>query len=202
MAFGPEEIRRQLPAYLLSQKGAEHALQTLLGRASGQYYIPCSQDPYTSVMLQGDGWTRLQRFSVKEKMHVSVRGLVLSNSCDISPENQHDFPRRIMFSPIIRMSKFRKRLSRASFSNDQIDEKIKAIRSQKRSNALYLPEHSSLGDECVVFLDDIHSMPVERHREVPEKEKLFTLSMVGFYILVFKLSIHFCRLREGVERNA
>lgn len=191
-----------MPSYLLSMKGAEHALQALLGAANTEYYIAAKSDPYANVMLQGDGWIGLERFSVKEQKHVSVRGIVLSNSCDVSPDNPRDIPRRIMFSPIVRVSQVRKRLEDRNFSNSQVDEKVKTIRSQKRSNVLYLPKHSSLGDECVVFLDDVHTMPVEKYQEAPDKKKLFTLNMVGFYMLVFKLSLHFCRLGEGVERGA
>ena len=63
----------------------------------------------------------------------------------------------------------------------------------------YLPADDPLSTEYVALLDDLHSMPVEALREV--SDKLFTLSMAGFYLYVFKLSVHFCRLQENIDRN-
>ena len=50
-----------------------------------------------------------------------------------------------------------------------------------------------------MLLDDLHSMPIELHGQAAEK--LFTLSMAGFYLFVLKLSVHFCRLHENVDRS-
>lgn len=51
----------------------------------------------------------------------------------------------------------------------------------------------------VALLDDLHSMPMEVYKEAAEK--LFTCSMEGLYLFVFKLSVHFCRLHENVDRS-
>ena len=82
----------------------------------------------------------------------------------------------------------------------QIDAKLAAIRAQKTSNLFFLSLGEPLTDDHVVRLDDAHSMPVTAHSAATDREKLFTLSNTGFYMLFLKLSIHFCRLQEKVNR--
>jgi hypothetical protein len=64
---------------------------------------------------------------------------------------------------------------------------------------VYLPADGLLDEDHVALLDDLYSMPVAVHRQ--GAEKLFTLSMAGFYLFVFKLSVHVCRLHEDVDRT-
>ena len=64
----------------------------------------------------------------------------------------------------------------------------------------YLPKGGALEDEYVALLDDLHSIPAHAFERVAEKKKLFTLSMVGFYLFLLKLSVHFCRFHENVAR--
>ena len=56
-------------------------------------------------------------------------------------------------------------------------------------------------EDHVVRFDEAQSMPVAAHAASSDKEKLFTLSNTGFYMLVLKLSVHFCRLQEKVNRK-
>lgn len=79
--------------------------------------------------------------------------------------------------------------------------KIAAIKAQKTSNIFYLPAGGVLQDDYVVRFDDAHNMPVAAHAKLEGREKLFTLSNTGFYMLVLKLSVHFCRLQEKVNRK-
>ena len=44
-------------------------------------------------------------------------------------------------------------------------------------------------------------MPVRAFIDDNAKAKRFTLSLHGFYMFVFKLSVHFCRLHENVART-
>lgn len=50
------------------------------------------------------------------------------------------------------------------------------------------------------YLDDLHTVPLHAFERVAEKKKLFTLTLVGFYLFLFKLSVHFCRFHEEVAR--
>jgi hypothetical protein len=82
----------------------------------------------------------------------------------------------------------------------QIDDRFEAIREQRVSTMFYLPKGGELGEEHVALLDDLHTLPFQIFEANTERKKLFTLSMVGFYVFVFKLSFHFCRFHENIER--
>ncbi len=58
-------------------------------------------------------------------------------------------------------------------------------------------------EESLVFLDRIWNLDNNYiDRSSLNKSRLFTLSNTGFYIFLTKLSIHFSRIRERVDRDA
>lgn len=63
---------------------------------------PCPfYDTFTEEMLQGDGWRGFQLFMFDPGDRRSVRGLVLSNSCNVDPDNPRDVPARVVFAPLV-----------------------------------------------------------------------------------------------------
>ncbi len=82
-----------------------------------------------------------------------------------------------------------------------MDIKLVSIRNQNTNNVFFLPASGPLKEDHVVRLDDIHSMPLGVHVSAKDRYKVFTLYNTGFYLLVLKLSIHFCRLHEAVNRK-
>ncbi len=73
------------------------------------------------------------------------------------------------------------------------------MKAQRVTNVFYLTADGLLDEDHVALLNGLQSMPIEIHGQAADK--LFTLSMAGFYLFVFKLSVHFCRLHEDVDRN-
>lgn len=202
MTFDAEALRKQIPYYLTAdpaQKALVANLKALSEGAVKGYFIRTGFDLHATVMLQGDGWRGFQVFSFATGNRNQVRGIVLSNSCDVSPENERVLPPNVTFAPIVKLSRIQKRFAQRGLKGDQIETRLQAIRSQSITSMFYLPADGPLGEEYVALLDDLHSMPVEVHREAGEK--LFTLSMAGFYLFVFKLSVHFCRLHENIDRG-
>ena len=63
-----------------------------------QYYL---LDRFQQEMLQGDGWKRLQLRNFETGEKIFINGVVLSNTCDVAPDNQRDLPVRIIFAPLI-----------------------------------------------------------------------------------------------------
>jgi hypothetical protein len=53
----------------------------------------------------------------------------------------------------------------------------------------------------MALFDQLYTMPSKVFDQENKKSKVFTLSLFGFYLFVFKLSIHFCRFQENVARN-
>lgn len=203
MSFSAENLKDQIPYYLTSapaQKELVANLEAILSGAQTGYYLNATQDSYIDERLQGDGWRGLPLFSYSSGEKKEVRGILLSNTCDVSPGNERTLPPKLVFAPIVRLSAIEARFAAKGISAEQIAGKVKAIKEQIATSIFYLPAGGPLEEEYVALLDDVHSVPVAAH-ENADKEKLFTLSMAGFYLFVFKLSVHFCRLQENVDRR-
>jgi hypothetical protein len=76
-----------------------------------------SANYYTSMwpddLLQGDGWSGLEIINVENGDRDRVKGITLSNSCDIDRTNRRDMPPRVIFAPLVTLQRFRDRLSEA-----------------------------------------------------------------------------------------
>lgn len=193
-----EHLREQIPYYLAAdpkQKVLIENLKQILSGAHKGYYL----DAYENEHLQGDGWHGLPLFSFVTGKRREVRGIILSNTCDVAPENIRALPPKISFSPIIKLESLERRFLEYGLSREQVSDKVDAIKKQLTSSLFFLPSCEALGGDYVALLDDVHSVPVEAHDPVDTK-KIFTLSMAAFYLFVFKLSIHYCRLHENLER--
>lgn len=199
MTFTAENFKDQIPYYLTAapkQKALVENLERIVSGAQAGYYLEANENEH----LQGDGWRGLPLLSFATGERRDVRGVLLSNTCDVSPENQRSLPTRLTFAPIVRLSLLEYRFTERGLSADQIHGKIKAIKDQTLTSMFFLPAGGALEEDHVVLLDDIHSLPIVNH-DPTVNEKLFTLSMAGFYLFIFKLSIHFCRLHEDLDRS-
>lgn len=195
-----EEFKTYLPKYLSA------AAQGNLFKELEQFPANIDTRLYTrrlvneKTIFQGDGlpdiWvSNLPDISVKQ-----ARVMVLSNSCDISRDNKRMMGPRLMYCPIISLAKYEGAMREQGqpIPENHIDD----VRKQRISSMFYLPKTANLGEEGIALLDrinncDLQSLDVGRL----VKTRLFTLSDYGFYMFLFKLSVHLTRIREGVERN-
>lgn len=161
-----------------------------------QYYVSWPEGD----QLQGDGWTRIDVIDFASSARKKIRAIVLSNTCDIDPSNERHLPQRITFAPLIKLSAYIDLLRKNDLDEKVIDQKVNAIKEQRVSAIFYLPKGEKLTEDYIAVMDDVHSIPLSVFLGEKEKTKLFTLSQVGFYLFVLKLSVHFCRLHEGVAR--
>lgn len=197
MQITTESIKDQIP-YYLSLESKENLVKAL-DRFPRQidYYINC----YPEEILQGDGWNSVDVISFDDGKRKLVKAVLLSNSCDISPKNKRDFPIKLTFAPIINLNRYQELLIKAGLDTKQVVDKVAAIKEQKISSLIYLPQGAGLDDDYVALLDDIHTVPYQVFDAHMGKKKLFTLSQVGFYLFILKLSVHFCRFHEEVTRD-
>lgn len=191
-----DSIRDQIPYYLTQEQkvGLVRALKDFPENI--QYYLSGYQDE----LLQGDGWTKLQIVLFETMEKVSSQGIVLSNTCDVALENKRTLPVKITFAPIIPLAAYIQLLKANGFNATDLHNKLDAIRKQKVSTIFYLPAGGALTEEHIALFDDLHTMPVNVFEAEKAKSKLFTLSLVGFYLFLLKLSVHFCRFHENVAR--
>ncbi len=196
MQFSAEKLKDQIPFYLTKerQEGLMKALEDFPRKID--YYL----DDYKDDLLQGDGWTALDVIQFETGDRKNIRGIVLSNSCDISEANERALPPRLVFAPLIRLQRFVEALKVEGLKNETIEAKLTSIRNQEVTTVFYLPQGGQLDSEYIALLDDLHTIPVKHFAEKGDRTKLFTLGMAGFYLFLFKLSVHFCRFHENVAR--
>lgn len=196
-----DDIVNHIPFYLVEDKDAKRGF--IRNLESFPEKINYYTSNYPNHDLQGDGWEGLDVFNIDSREKVSIKGIVLSNSCDISTENTRDYPVNVVFAPIVKLAAYEERLKQAGLSKHKIDSKIASIKKQQVTSIFYLPQ---LGEfpESIVLFDDIHSLPVayfQRKKSSQQVNKIFTLSQLGFYLFLFKISVHFCRFHEKVLRD-
>lgn len=196
-----EEIEKYLPRYL-SPETEEQLFSELRQFPEnidrGFYSYKLRKE---NVLYQGDGIRELLIINLPDKTEGYVPSIILSNSCDINPENKRLFPSRIVYAPIFNLKKYRLKLLQEGIkTHETIQQHIESIRKQRVTQIFYLPIGDELREESIVFLDRIYNLPSNLFGEEISNNKLFTLSQYGHYIFLFKLSIHFTRITEKVER--
>lgn len=194
-----DEIRDMIPYYLTRDK-AEGFMNELKSFSSQTRIITDHQD---ELFLQGDGWHGFSLFSFATGQKRKVRGIIVSNSCDISSDNQRDIPAKVTFVPLMKLSAIEKILeSDETLSADARKNKIESIKRQESTSFFFIPSQGILEEDSVAWFNDAHSMPTDfflaDHNQ--ERQRIFSLTMVGFYLFLFKLSIHYCRFHEKVDR--
>ena len=197
MQISSESIQEQIP-YYLSQSAKEN-----LVRALGNFprKIDNFVNKYSDEVLQGDGWTAVEVIRFEDGARKAIKAVLLSNSCDIAPENKRELPTNLAFASLVKLASYQNLLIQAGLDKHRIEDKLVAIKEQRVSSLIYFPKGAGLDEDYVALLDDIHTVPFRAFESKADRKKIFTLSDVGFYLFVLKLSVHFCRLHEEVARG-
>lgn len=191
-----EQAKLYLPKYLTPENKEELYSEIRAFPTIKRFYL---SDTHNNEFLQGDGWRGLVaiNFDTCEKKPVS--GVIVSNSCDIDPRNPTPRDRMVLFCPLISLNKYREVLLGAGKSEDQIQAVLESLRRQEITYAFHLPEKNGEIQESMILLDDVHRHPL-RDFLICEKQKRFALGQFAFYLLLVKLSIHFSRFQENLNR--
>lgn len=199
-----DEIQIYLPKYL-SAENYETLIKELddfPGNIDNRMYTTIAEE---NLICQGDVISGLPCVDI-DRLDQGIKNkdcIVLSNTCDIDINNKRMFKSRLMYAPLIELEKYRAvLLAHNAGTEQQIGNHIKSIKEQHVSQILYLPE-SARFKESIVFLDrtfNIDSRNIDRM--TLKDRRLVSLSDYGFYMLLFKISVHFCRLQEKVERGS
>lgn len=161
------------------------------------YYL--HKEDLRQQLLQGDGWKGFVVLDFHTGNHKKVAGAILSNTCDISPDNQRDLSVNVLFSPLIELDKFVSLLRSKGKTDTSTNSLVSDIRRQRLTSVFYFPAQAGL-KEHIILLDNIHIHPLEDFLGQDDREPIFKLSQSAFYLFLIKLSIHFTRFQEGVVR--
>jgi len=197
-----EDIKLYLPKYL-SPKSTDNLFDELKQFPENidkrLYSKVCD---YKDKILQGDGLINLPVINLPESTVKDASVMVISNSCDNDPDNIRFFDSRVCYCPIFKLNKYKNMLLESGEENDKVDFHINSIRKQQLAQIFYLPNGAGLEEESFIFFNKVVSCDSDTiFQEGKNRNKIFSLGNYGIYFFVFKLSIYFTRLNEGIDRN-
>ena len=200
MADQFEDFRAYLPKYLSA--GAQQSLFAELG----QFPENIDQRLYSDrrradrTIFQGDGLRELPITNLPDtQIRNASRVMVISNSCDVNIQNKRVLGPKLMYCPIITLLKYENAVRESG--NAVPADHFEDVKRQRISSLFYLPQYGHL-EESIALLDRIvHYDVAALNIEDVVTARVFTLSDYGFYLFVFKLSIHLTRIREGIGRT-
>lgn len=198
-----EDIEIFLPKYLSSssKKNLFDELKSFPYNIDNRLY---TNDLIESdIVYQGDGFLDLLMINLPDTRIGNAKGIILSNTCDIDPSNDRFYPSRISYCPIFSLEKYEQSLIEEGIYNaEQVTDHILSIKKQYVSQIFYLPATGNLDKDSIVFFDAVLNCDNNIiDRSNLRAKRIFTLSDYGIYLFLFKLSFHFTRIQEGIERG-
>lgn len=197
-----DQIELYLPKYLSAETESE--LFEQIGKfpenIDSRFYTNSLKD--TEILYQGDGLRDLLFVNLPDPKIGELSAMVISNTCDTYPGNVRFFHPNVVYSPIFSLAKYREKLLSNGIEPNRVQSHLVSIRKQRITSIFYLPEGPSLVNESIIFFDRINSCDSEFvFKKKISDCRIFTLSQYGHYLFVLKLSIHFSRIMESVDRN-
>jgi hypothetical protein len=122
-----EKFKDQIPYYLTQpqKEGLAKALENFPENTN--YYLSNYHQDLKNSALQGDVFNGLTIYGPQGSRN--IKGIILSNSCDIDASNKRDFPMKAVFAPLVSLESAIKRLEKASIKEEIIKAKVDAIRN-------------------------------------------------------------------------
>ncbi|MEI0479300.1 hypothetical protein [Brachyspira pulli] len=182
-----DEIEKYLPKYLSPE--TEASLFENLKDFPKKFNI--YSNIKSNFLMQGDGI-----------VYNNKKILLISNTCDMDSTNNKRFiSMSILYAQICSLDKTEKILKKNNYDSSRINNFISSIKSHKVTNIFYLPKNEVLQEDSFIMFDKINNMPNNISQSELLENKLFTLNQTGFYLFLLKLSIHFTRMCEKIDRD-
>jgi len=199
-----DEFKLYLPKFLSAESDKElfDSLKGFPENIDTRIYTNYLSD--SEIIYQGDGIKDMLYVSLPNPATKPTPSMILSNTCDIDLTNIRNFPSQIVYAPIINLRKYKDALIKKSQKTEkQIDAHIQSVKKQKITQIFYLPSIKDKIEESIVFFDRVCNFPNKMiSRENLKNRRLFTLSDYGAYLFLLKLSIHFTRIQDKIERKS
>jgi len=191
-----DDIRLYLPKYLSAER--QEDLRAELRQFPNNRSIYSNRN-VEDEMLQGDGWRGFIAIDFHSRQDKVLSGLVVSNSCDTDRRNTRPISTNILFAPLVREEAYGAALIDAGKSQEQRDDILTSIRLQQVTFLMHLPGITGEFEPSIARFDDLRGHPLDAFFG-GGTSRVFRLSDFGLYLLLFKLSLHFTRMQEGVAR--
>jgi len=197
-----EEIEKYLPKYLSAQKQKD-LYEQLRDFPQNVHKIYGTDVSFDDGILQSDMVQDIPFYNLPDTNHKNTTVMVVSNSCDIDPSNKRPIPPKISYIPIIRLDKFVELLKNNDIDEQRIKSTVDSIKKQEKTNMFYLPQGQHMQEESIALFENMLSINRDKFFSLAmqSESKIATLGNYGFYMFLLKLSIHFTRIQESVDRD-
>jgi hypothetical protein len=133
------------------------------------------------------------------KLIENIPCMLLSHTCDMALEGKTRCS-YISIAPIVCFEEFAESRVKG-YTKETRENFLEAVRANKITDILYIPRRGPL-KESIVFLDRICSIEpqvLQMRLEKNRSKRILSLSQIGHYLFLFKLSIHFARYEDKTE---
>lgn len=197
-----EQIRQNLPKYLAPKSLNELFEGIKQFPASFQKNISSTYHLDDENLFQGDIIDEVEVYDSELASYIKIRAIIISNTCDITSENQRDAELPISVCYVRTLEHYKKMYREYGKSETQLNDKIAAIKKQLITNLMYIPSVSGKTPEFIVHLEKGFRLSnTQTIRERLVANRLISFNNLGFYVLLNKISIHYCRFWEKVDRG-
>ena len=208
MSFCIDDLNKILPPELTEQKKGRLQVglnQFLKVNANeNKYYTEFYLPKFNPYFLQGD-LIREIRFPVFNKVERQYKkeyfdALLISNTCDVEDSNRRNVPKHAILAKLIPFDSFIETINEIGIEN--ASNIITQVKNQQYSNIFYLPE-TRTNKDYITYFDDLTVLEVDELNALKEEiniNRIESLDYFGYYLFIFKLSFHFCRLQEETQR--
>ena len=199
-----EDFKLYLPKFLSAESDRElfDGLKNFPNNIDSRMFTNYLSD--SELIYQGDGINNMLVVNLPNPNIKPAPSIILSNTCDIDMVNTRNFPSQVVYAPIFNLSKYQETLNEKSIKNKaQINSHIQSIKNQEITQIFYLPKLEGKIEDPIIFFDRVCNFPNKLiSREGLKEKRLFTLSDYGSYLFLLKISIHFTRIQDMVERKS
>ena len=210
--FGDDYFEKILPSYLTSsvkdrlKEGLSQFIPDTQGNnISYDYFYSDDTHPYFKqsdliAEIRFPQWNAV----TEEFERTYTDSMLLSNTCDVNPDNPRiTNTKQSIFAPIVNFREYLHDLRENGIPETQISSFENEVKRQRISNIFYLPPFEKDGPDYITLLDKVFWLPstnLNSRLLYISEDRIKSLAYFGFYLFIFKLSYHFCRLPEEADR--
>ena len=198
-----EDIKKYLPKFLSPASDAQlyEGIDQFVSNGSFSSLYWSTLEPR---LFQGDGLRGLLFSNFPSLEIKTALGMVVSNTCDVSLENTRQIPPPMCYALTVKLNSYihllKSHMPPEEKREEKIESHLRAIKTQRITNIFFLPKEDQLEEDCLVFFDRISHCDAKSVPDIADK-RFFSLNNFGFYLFLVKLSIHFTRVKDGVDRT-
>lgn len=197
-----DKIHQHLPHYLNAEDRSElfNELKAFPDNIDHRIY---SSHPNISddIIYQGDVVNKQPVIFLPDITVKNKQVFIISNTCDIDLTNVRVKIPNVVYCPVISFVGYKKLVYEYYDTEQKAQDHLTSVRKQRITDMFYLPEHGEVIESIVLF-DSVNNHRLSSdHLKNMLDNRIISLGNYGFMLFLVKLSIHFTRIEERVDRG-